>query len=198
MMERDINYWGIGKLPVAIAGRGRTCAFSGHRPKKLPWRYDETDPACITLKAALEAQIGILIDKGVEHYLSGGAEGVDLYAAEAVLKLRERNPAVKLHCILPYRGQADNWTAASKQKHREILGQADAIVYVSQTYHKDCMLERNRFMAGFASVLLAVYNGEQRGGTAATVRYARRHGRELYIIDPATCAVTHEAATEIR
>jgi len=36
----------------------------------------------------------------------------------------------------------------------------------------------------WSNCLLAVYNGEQRGGTAATVRYAEKVGRELIVIDP--------------
>ena len=54
------------------------------------------------------------------------------------------------------------------------------------------MLERDRFLVSYASVVLAVYNGEKRGGTAATLRYARKLGRELIVIDPATLTVNHE------
>ncbi len=54
------------------------------------------------------------------------------------------------------------------------------------------MLDRNRFMVERASTLLAVYNGEQRGGTAATVRYAQKMGREIIVIDPITRSVSHE------
>ena len=32
--------------------------------------------------------------------------------------------------------------------------------------------------------LLAVYNGEWRGGTAMTVRYARKLGRKIIILNP--------------
>lgn len=39
---------------------------------------------------------------------------------------------------------------------------------------------------GKAGILLAVYNGERRGGTAATVRYAQKAGREIIMIDPLT------------
>lgn len=35
-------------------GIEKCCAFSGHRPKKFPWGYDETDGRCITLKALLK------------------------------------------------------------------------------------------------------------------------------------------------
>ncbi len=42
--------------------------------------------------------------------------------------------------------------------------------------------------------LLAVYDKAQRGGTAATVNYARQLHREIIIVDPLTLAVTHENA----
>ena len=32
-----------------------TCAFTGHRPKSFPWKYDETAPGCVQLKEALFA-----------------------------------------------------------------------------------------------------------------------------------------------
>ena len=25
------------------------CAFTGHRPKSFPWKYDERDPDCVLL-----------------------------------------------------------------------------------------------------------------------------------------------------
>ena len=31
----------------------KACAFTGHRPSKLPWRYDETDSRCVALRAML-------------------------------------------------------------------------------------------------------------------------------------------------
>ncbi len=54
------------------------------------------------------------------------------------------------------------------------------------------MLDRNRFLVERASTLLAVYNGERRGGTAATVRYAQKMGREIIVIDPITRLISHE------
>lgn len=35
----------------------RCCAFTGHRPKKFPWGYDETDARCVTLKRMLSEQM---------------------------------------------------------------------------------------------------------------------------------------------
>ena len=41
-------------------------------------------------------------------------------------------------------------------------------------------------------ILLAVYNGEWRGGTAATMLYAQKMGREIIVIDPITRLVSHK------
>ncbi len=164
----------------------------GHRPQKFPWRQNEDDPRCIELKEALNAQIIRLVQEGVTDFLSGMAEGVDTWAAQIVLDLRMKNPMIRLHCILPCKGQADKWKASSRELYRSTLEQADSIVYVQRDYCKDCMLERNRFLVAHAQSLLAVYNGERRGGTAATINYARKAGREIWILDPATRLVTYE------
>ena len=174
-----------------------SCAFTGHRPAKFHWKYDEADGRCIALKLALAEQIKLLVDVGVTQFLSGMAEATDTWSALSVLALREKNPVLKLHCILPCREQADKWTASSRNLYLSILERADSIVYVSRNYHKNCMLDRNRFLVEHASSLLAVYNGERRGGTAATVRYAQKMGREIIVIDPVTLHITHEGPSKM-
>lgn len=177
---------------AALAGFiGRACAFTGHRPQKLPWRFDETAPGCVALKETLTTQITALVEDGYTEFLTGMAEGVDLWAAQIVLALRVTNPSLRLHCILPCAEQSARWSAASREQYRAILEQADSIIFVNRMNKKDCMLERDRFLVSYASVILAVYNGERRGGTAATVRYARKLGRELIVIDPSTLTVAH-------
>ena len=53
------------------------CAFTGHRPSKFPWKYDETDSRCVALKTVLFEQIRWLTEAGFTHFLSGMAEAVD-------------------------------------------------------------------------------------------------------------------------
>lgn len=162
----------------------KTCAFTGHRPNSFPWKYDETARDCVLLKKVLAGQIDALVGEGVTEWLSGMALGTDLWGAEIVLSLKKKNPALRLHCILPCEGQEVKWPKAEQERYRSILRQADEVVYVSRAYHSDCMLERNRYMVDHSSVLLAVYNGEWRGGTAMTVRYAKKMGRRVIILNP--------------
>ena len=134
----------------------------------------------------LTAQIGALADRGVTDFLSGMTQGTDLWCSEIVLDLKKKNPALRLHCILPCKGQESKWTASAQERYHSILDQANEVVYVGQEYSKDCMLKRNRYLVDHSSFLLAVYNGTRRSGTGATVRYALKQGREVIVIDPAS------------
>lgn len=168
----------------------KACAFTGHRPHRFPWKANETDPRCIALRAALANQITALADSGVTDFFTGGAAGVDCWAASIVLALRKKNPALKLHCILPWEGQADRRNDSEQECYHAILKQADSVTYVSRDYYDGCMMDRNHRLVESAGLLLAVYNGVRRSGTGATVNYARKLGREIIVIDPLTRSVT--------
>ena len=47
-----------------------TCAFTGHRPHKFPWKYNELDPGCVALKETLKEQIAKLAASGVTDFYS--------------------------------------------------------------------------------------------------------------------------------
>ena len=140
----------------------RCCAFTGHRPRKFPWGYNEADARCVALKETLAKEIAKLVNAGYTDFFSGMAEGTDTWAALAVLALKKENPALKLHCVLPCEGQMDGWSASARELYISILGRADEVVYVSREYSKNCMLKRNRYLVDHTSCLLAVYNGERR------------------------------------
>ncbi len=167
------------------------CAFTGHRPEKLPWKFDETDLRCVELKILLAEQVALLEEAGVTEFFSGMADGTDVWLSQIVLTYRKRNPAIKLHCILPYEGQADKWSEAAQKRYHKILEQADSVDYVSRAYYDGCLIARNHRLVESAGLLLAVYKGVRRSGTGATVNYARKLGREIIIIDPVTRMITH-------
>lgn len=173
-----------------------SCAVTGHRPQKFPWGYNEEDRRCAALKSALTSQIEELVRNGITDFLSGMAEGVDTWAALAVLSLREQHPSLKLHCILPCRNQAEKWSIPAQESYRSILEQADSIIYVSREERKGCMLERNRFLVAHAELLLAVGSLTGRSGTAATVRYAQKLRRRILVIDPVSQQATYLQAVQ--
>ena len=161
-----------------------TCAFTGHRPSKMPWGYDEADSQCAALKEVLQEKIEAFVGAGVTDFFSGMAEGTDQYCSRIILDLRRKNPALKLRCVLPCRGQENRWSDSARERYRAILKQADSVEYIGRDYYDGCMLDRNRRLVESADLLLAVYNG--------AVRYARKMGREIFMIDPITRLVAHE------
>ena len=156
------------------------CAFTGHRPEHLPWGTDETDPRCAALKTVLQQEVSALYQRGCSAYLSGMARGCDLYFAEAVLALRaaDRLPDAKLIAMLPCPSQAARWDAKTLERYRQILARCDEVRVLEAAYSPGCMLRRNRAMVDAADVLLTVFDGSE-GGTAATIRYAKRRGTEI-------------------
>ena len=94
------------------------CAFTGHRSRKLPWGYDEQDARCVAFKKCLYDVVESLVESGVEHFISGMAQGGDLYFAEAELALREKYPHITLEAAVPYPGQADSWPLEQRQRRR--------------------------------------------------------------------------------
>jgi len=160
-------------------------AFTGHRLSKLPYR-GESDPRCTQLKQKLfcEAQKHLQSDQTI--YLSGMASGVDLWAAEAVILLKNAFPMhdIQLWAIVPYRKQASSWTKALQERYRELLEEADKVIMISEEYTLSCLHERNRRLVDEADHLIAVYDGMQTGGTRETIVYARRKGLDITIIEP--------------
>ena len=68
----------VDRCPGAAA-RHISCAFTGHRPHKFPWKDNEADPRCIALKETLAEQIAMLARAGVTEYFTGGAGGCVMY-----------------------------------------------------------------------------------------------------------------------
>lgn len=161
----------------------RTCCFTGHRTERLPWGADEGDPRCQDLKDRLDRALEDVYHKGFRHFVCGMARGTDLYFCEAVLALRQSHPDVTLEAAVPYQGQADRWPEADRRRREILLGQCDYETMVQHHYSAGCMARRNRYMVDKSSLLLAVYDGQPRGGAANTLLYALRQGVQTVVLD---------------
>ena len=161
----------------------KTVAFTGKRPQNLPWRFNEQDERCLRLKEKMRAEIKNRIEEDYTKFIVGMALGVDTYAAEAVLELKNSYPSITIEAAIPCDSQNVKWCAADKQRYNEILGKCDKITYVGRKYTADCMMKRNYYMVDNANLLIAVCN-ELSGGTGATIRYAREKDIEVVLIQP--------------
>lgn len=146
--------------------RGQTVCFTGHRKIPLVQLH--------TLKKRLRNEIISLVEQDYRYFGAGGALGFDTIAAQAVLDVKRDHPQVRLILVLPCLSQADRWSDNDKAVYEEIKDKADKVVYTSQEYTKDCMFKRNRHLVDGSSVCIC-YLTEQTGGTAYTVKYAKKN-----------------------
>ena len=147
------------------------CCFTGHRPEKLTWSEEEV----ITW---LEKEIRQAIADGFVTFLSGMARGVDIWAAEIVLRLKEEGQPLHLICCIPYDNFESRWPPEWWMRYAEITKKADIVHFTGHEYFRGCEQVRNAFMVDHCARVLAVFN-EQPGGTKNTINYAKQKGVEV-------------------
>ena len=162
--------------------RAKTCCFTGHRPEKLPWRYDEGDSRCLALKEQLTAALEDAYERGMRHFMCGMALGSDFYFCEAALALRDRKRDVTGEAVIPCEEQAARWRETDRERYFRLVERCDYETMVQRRYDRGCMLRRNRYMVDHACMLIAVYNG-MLGGTMYTLTYAMKQKLDVVILD---------------
>jgi uncharacterized phage-like protein YoqJ len=159
-------------------------AFTGHRPDKLGG-YNENNSIANGVKKALLKEIKqlILYENAIE-FISGGALGVDTWAAEAVLEARKPFPHIKLTIAKPFPSQDSKWPEESRIRFKKFCDLADRIVDVNNDPYSALKMQlRNEWMVDHADVVVAIWDGTE-GGTRNCVRYAKRQGKRLIVINP--------------
>ena len=149
----------------------KAAAFTGHRFI----RYSDRQ----RLETNLERAITACYQSGIRHFLCGMALGFDMLAAETLLAMKADHADIRLTAVIPFRGQPCKFNSADKGRYQSILGKADNVVCLSETYFDGCFLRRNDYMLNHASHIIAYYNGEPKGGTFYTCRRAERMGLDI-------------------
>lgn len=153
--------------------RTRRVCFTGHRPEKLtrPERQ---------VKADLEQAIKKAIDDGHNVFISGMAPGVDIWAAEIVLRLRDKGADIKLICASPFEGFEKRWPDWAG-RYTDIMASADLTRFICKGNVRGVHQIRNVWMVDHSARVIAVFNGEK-SGTKNTIDYANRVGVEIEYI----------------
>ncbi len=161
--------------------REQTICLTGHRPKSLPWGYDETKESCIKFKQDLEIIFENAIKCGYKTFLSGMAEGFDMIGTEILLKLKKKHN-IQIIAVVPCLGQELKWSPKQQIRYNQILKQCDNIIIISEKYTPTCMNDRNRYLVDNSSVCIACFNGKP-SGTRNTLLYAKQTNCRIKIIN---------------
>lgn len=104
----------------------RNLCFTGHRPERLGGRNDAAH-FTVAVKAALDRAIRETYSEGFRRFITGMAQGVDTWAAELVISLRNDNPDVKLIAAVPFVTQWYRWDLNDWDRWKSILRAADQV-----------------------------------------------------------------------
>lgn len=175
--------------------------ITGHRPNKIGG-YDPEAPLRRAVKAALRAAFEHYKPEGI---ITGLALGVDQDAA-----LIAKDMGIPYIGVAPFHGQENKWPEASQRLYHEICGDASGPLleellerYPSQTglrspdyegvyvvtddrYQARYMQDRNIWMVNRGDLVIAVWDGDPRGGTANCINYVNIKGKTYYQINPNT------------
>jgi len=151
-----------------------TCCFTGHRD--LP---ETGSPAYAALLFALESAVRDAVSEGAKRFAVGGAEGFDLLAGEWILTLKRVDPSVSLAVYVPCREQASRFSQRNRARYDALLGQADEVLILSDSYHAGCMRERNARMVQDADLCIA-YVRKRPSGSAQTMQMAEQKGIPVF------------------
>ncbi|GAB2574825.1 SLOG family protein [Gracilibacillus alcaliphilus] len=97
--------------------------ISGNKPYELNIR-NEKDPRIPFIKAAIKQRLVSLAEEGLEWVITTGQMGVELWAAEVIVDLKQEYP-IKLGIFPPFLEYESRWPEIYQQKYLEITEQAD-------------------------------------------------------------------------
>jgi uncharacterized phage-like protein YoqJ len=167
-----------------------SCAIAGHNPQRFKFKYNEEAPLCRSLKAALMEQIKTLYSKGVRIFCVGCAVGVDTWAAEIVLELKQQTDFsdIEIFCAIPFPDHTEKFTAGQKKRYEKILSQCTGKEVINRHYSPVAYKRLNYFLVDKSQYLIAVYDQDksERQGLGQMVNYAIKNNRQIIFIHPDT------------
>ncbi len=162
--------------------REKTVCLTGHRPRLLPWGYDESKNSCQKFKECLKNVFCEEIEDGFSIFMTGMAEGFDMIATEVLLELREEKD-ISIIAVIPCARQEIKWKKSQQLRYKKLIDECNQQIVLSQHYTSQCMIERNKYMVDRASLCIACFNGRP-SGTEKTLKYALANDCKIRIINP--------------
>ena len=173
----------------------KSCAFTGHRPERFFFKQNEKHPLCEKIKAALFEQSTALYDKGVKRFYIGGAQGVDIWAGEVIIKMKKlpEYQDIELICVIPFEGHDSDWDEGIYDRFLKICSVCNEIKIISPSVDPKAFIKRNKYMVDNSDYVIAVYDKKRklRSGTGQTVNYAKKFKRDIIFIHPETAEISY-------
>ncbi|MFI3316286.1 MAG: SLOG family protein [Rikenellaceae bacterium] len=139
------------------------------------------------VRVIVASHISRLYADGFRTFLSGGAVGFDLLAAEEVIAARDNCPEIKLCLVVPFEGQEAKYPQQDEQRYLAIKDAANKVITICEgEYSVSSYHLRNDFLISNSSYIIAYSDGEGRG-TLSTIKKAIKAGKRVVNIYDELC-----------
>ncbi len=104
--------------------------------------------------------------------------------AQFVIFLRDQYEyqSITLEAALPYPIDPVKQLKNCRGARELVMFECNLKHTVSDHYFRGCMAKRNRYMVDKSDLVLAIWNGQESGGTWNTIQYARSKGKPIRYI----------------
>ena len=142
--------------------------------------FDEKNPGIRFIKKALENRFRALLDEGLEWVILSGQLGVETWAAEVVLEMKEEFPELKYAVLTPFLDQEKRWNETKQENYRMLIEQADFHRNLtSKPYEAPWQfIEKNKFFLRNSDGILIVYDEETDGSPKFIKKEAERYAEK--------------------
>lgn len=175
----------------------KSCTIAGCRPTRFKWKYKEYNEGCQRLKDQIREQLALLCEQGVRRFYIGGSLGVDIWAGELLLELKEQYSNIELVLVLPYPKHDKDWDRRDRHRLSVLRQHSTEVVItgVEDVAPVDNFKKRDQYMIGHSDCLLAVHDNAPRdhSGIAQVVNYSRKKRLPIILIHPDTAVASKYA-----
>ena len=151
--------------------------------------FKNNGPEAGYIKKAIEKKLLQLLDEGLEWVVISGQLGVELWAGETVIGLKEEYPELQLAVLTPFLDQESGWNESNQEYYHSVISCADFVESISKQPYTDPsqFRNRNRVILHKCDGLLLVYDEENEGSPKFLLKealaYKERHAFEVMQID---------------
>jgi uncharacterized phage-like protein YoqJ len=141
---------------------------TGYRAHELNI-FGQKHPGIPYIQKAITAKLVQLAEEGLEWVISPGQYGVDLWACEAAIALKEQYPHLKIAIITAFAHPEENWKEDKKEYYGRILQGIDFYETVSrQPYSGPWQFKaRDDLLFRKTDGIILVYDEETGAGSSA-------------------------------
>ncbi len=136
------------------------CTFISSPLRRFSFGADTSSYKCIALKLQLAQYISDIYKDGVRVFYCVCEQGVDLWAAEIIIRIMKDDPMTKLYCVIPYEEQAAKWDSDTRELYYTVLAESTEVVFLNKRYKKGCIAEAYSVVLECADKVFAALVGK--------------------------------------